>query len=50
MIAKIGMKKKLKEGETEKEGMKELEEEFQTAYAEIVGEVTEAVSAPFVHS
>jgi H/ACA ribonucleoprotein complex subunit 2 len=49
MIAKIGMKKKLKEGETEKEGLAELEAEFTGLYAEMVKEVDELVR-PFFSS
>lgn len=44
MVAKIGMKKKLKDGETEKEGLAELEAEFVGLYAEMVKEVEELVS------
>lgn len=43
MVAKAGMAKKLKEGETEKEGTKEAEEEFQGLFAEIEKEVSELV-------
>lgn len=46
MIAKVGLKKKVKEGETEKEGVKEAEEEFQTSYKEVEAEVAELVSVP----
>ena len=46
MVAKIGMAKKLKEGEVEKEGLKELEEEFVGLYGEIVKTVEEMVSPP----
>ena len=42
------MKKKLKEGEVEKEGLKELEEEFVGLYAEIVKTVEEMVSLPLL--
>ena len=48
MVAKIGMKKKLKEGEVEKEGLKELEEEFVGLYGEIVKTVEEMVSLTFL--
>jgi DNA-binding transcriptional ArsR family regulator len=44
MIAAVGMKRKVKEGETEKEGLVELEEEFQTMYAEVLKDVAELVS------
>lgn len=43
MIAKLGMKRKLRDGEAEKEGAKEAEDEFQEAYVELEKEV-EAVS------
>lgn len=46
MVAKVGMKKKLKEGEVEKEGLKEIEEEFVGLYAEMVKTVEEMVSSP----
>lgn len=45
MVAKIGLKKKVKEGETEKEGVKEAEEEFQTSYKELETEVKDLVSS-----
>lgn len=44
MIAKLGMKRKVTEGEAEKEGLKEIEEEFQGLYEEMIKEVAEAVS------
>lgn len=44
MVAKAGLKRKVKEGEKEKEGIKEAEEEFQTAYSEVEKEVVELVS------
>jgi hypothetical protein len=45
MVAKAGLKRKVKEGEKEKEGVKEAEEEFQTAYTEVEKEVVELVSS-----
>lgn len=45
MVAKAGLKRKVKEGEKEKEGVKEAEEEFQTAYSEVEKEVVELVSS-----
>lgn len=45
MIAKLGMKRKTKEGEAEKEGLKEIEEEFQGLYEEMIKEVAQAVSS-----
>lgn len=47
MIAKLGMKRKTKEGEAEKEGLKEIEEEFQGLYEEMIKEVAQAVSSIF---
>lgn len=44
MVAKVGMKRKAKDGDTEKEGVKEAEDEFQTAYKEVETEVAELVS------
>lgn len=41
MIAKVGLKKKVKEGEVEKEGLAEVETEFQEAYVELEAEVNE---------
>ena len=41
MVAKLGMKKKVKEGETEKEGAAEAETEFQELYTEMEAEVAE---------
>ena len=41
MIAKVGMKKKVKEGETEKEGAAEVETEFQGLYVEAEAEIAE---------
>ncbi|KAL8290390.1 hypothetical protein RQP46_002648 [Phenoliferia psychrophenolica] len=41
MVAKVGMKKKVKEGETEKEGLAEVEAEFQELYTEMEAEVAE---------
>lgn len=46
MVSKAGLKKKVKEGETEKEGAKEVEAEFQSLFTEVEKEVTELVS-PF---
>lgn len=46
MIAKVGLKRKLKEGEKEKEGAKETEAEFQSSYAEVEKEVVALVSFP----
>lgn len=46
MIAKLGMKRKLKDGEVEKEGAKEAEDEFHEAYVELEKEV-EVVSLCF---
>lgn len=50
MIAKIGMKRKLKEGETEKEGLVELEAEFTGLYTEMVKEVEELVRSSIFFS
>lgn len=41
MIAKVGMKKKVKEGETEKEGAAQVETEFQGLYVEAEAEIAE---------
>lgn len=44
MIAKVGLKRKLKAGEKEKDGAKETEEDFQTSYKEVESEVNALVS------
>lgn len=44
MIAKVGLKRKLKDGEKEKEGAKETEEEFQSSYKDVEAEVNALVS------
>ncbi|KAK4051716.1 snoRNA-binding protein [Microbotryomycetes sp. JL221] len=41
MVAKNGMKRKLKEGDKEKEGLKEAEKEFQESYEEVSKEVSQ---------
>ncbi|KAM0790095.1 hypothetical protein ACM66B_005423 [Microbotryomycetes sp. NB124-2] len=41
MVAKNGMKRKLKEGEKEKDGSKDAEKEFQESYEEVSKEVSE---------
>ncbi|KAK4050989.1 snoRNA-binding protein [Microbotryomycetes sp. JL201] len=41
MVAKNGMKRKLKEGEKEKDGAKESEKDFQESYEEVSKEVSE---------